>query len=97
MLKVMFAPFRLAGGVVAGLLAKSLFQRIWRLIDRDQAPDPGQRRISLGKLAAALLLEGAVFKAVRGLVDHGTRVAFSRLTGRWPGEERPRAEADIAS
>jgi hypothetical protein len=35
------------------------------------------------------LLEGAIFRAVRGVFDHGSRQAFSRLTGSWPGEERP--------
>jgi hypothetical protein len=34
-------------------------------------------------------LEGAIFRAVRGVFDHGSRVAFSRLTRSWPGEERP--------
>jgi hypothetical protein len=37
---------------------------------------------------AALMLEGAIFGAVRGLAEHGSRSVFSRLTGRWPGEER---------
>ena len=41
------------------------------------------------KLIAALLLEGATFRAVRGLFDHGARQAFHRLTGSWPGDERP--------
>jgi hypothetical protein len=92
MLKLMFMPFRLIGGVIAGALATKLFERLWSLIDKQEAPDPGQREIPIGKLVPALLLEGAVFRAVRGLVDHGSRQAFSRLTGRWPGEERPEPE-----
>jgi len=92
MLKLMFLPFRLLGSVLAGALATKLFDRIWRMFDRDQVPDPEQREISIGKLAAALLLQGAVFGAVRGLADHGARLAFSRLTGRWPGEVRDERE-----
>jgi hypothetical protein len=88
MLRLMFFPFRFAGGLIAGVLASKLFERIWRLIDKEKAPDPGQREISIRKLATALLLQGAVFRAVRGLVDHGSREAFRRLTGRWPGERR---------
>lgn len=42
-------------------------------------------------LVAALLLEGAIFRVARGVSDHLARVAFTRLTGRWPGEE-PRAQ-----
>jgi hypothetical protein len=88
MLKLMFLPFRLLGGLLAGAVAARLFERIWRIFDKEGAPDPEQREIPLPKLFAALVIEGAVFRAVRGLFDHGSRVAFSRVTGRWPGEER---------
>ena len=94
MLKVMFVPFRLGAGLLAGVLSRKVFARAWRLVDAEQPPEPEQRQISVGKLAAALLLQGAVFSAVRGLVDHGSRRAFKRLTGRWPGEERPAADAE---
>jgi hypothetical protein len=40
-------------------------------------------------LAVALALEGAIFRVIRGLVDRGSRRGFMRLTGTWPGEERP--------
>jgi hypothetical protein len=92
MLKVMFIPFRVLSGLVAGALATKLFERIWRLIDKEQAPDPEQREVPIGKLLAGLLLQGAVFRAVRGLVDHGSRLAFTKLTGRWPGEKRPQPD-----
>jgi hypothetical protein len=92
MLKVMFIPFRLLSGLIAGALATKLFERIWRVIDKEQAPDPEQREVSIRKLLAGLALQGAVFRAVRGLVDHGSRRAFTRLTGRWPGEKRPQPE-----
>ena len=45
-----------------------------------------QREPGIPKLIVALLLEGAVFSLVRGLVDHGARVAFKRYTGAWPGD-----------
>lgn len=92
MLKLMFIPFRVLGSLAAGALATKLFERIWRLVDKEEPPDPEQRRISMAKLLPALLLEGAVFHAVRGLVDRGSRETFMRLTGRWPGEERPQPE-----
>ena len=95
MLKLMFIPFRVLSGILAGTVAARLFGRIWRLFDSEQPPDPEQREVSLGKLAVALLLQGAVFGAVRGLADHGARVAFRRATGRWPGE--PRRDAGESS
>ena len=93
MMKLMFMPFRLVGGMLAGIVAAKLFERIWGLFDKEGVPDPEHREIPIPKLLAALVIEGAVFRAVRGLFDHASRVAFSRVTGRWPGEERPAAEA----
>jgi hypothetical protein len=43
-------------------------------------------------LVAALLFEGAIFRLVKGLTDHGARRAFARTTGTWPGEEEPEPE-----
>ena len=40
-------------------------------------------------LGLALVIDGTVFALIRGLVDHGSRLAFTRATGAWPGEEQP--------
>jgi hypothetical protein len=87
--KLIFAPFSVLGGVLAGILGRKLFERVWRVIDEEEAPDPKHREVAWPKLALALLLEGAIFRAVRGLFDHGSRRAFRTLTGTWPGKERP--------
>ena len=89
MSKVLFTPVSIAGGLVAGLIGKKLFERLWSLFDDEEAPDAKHRDIAWTKLIPALLLEGAIFRVVRGLFDHGARRAFSRTTGTWPGEEAP--------
>jgi hypothetical protein len=89
MTKILFLPFSVIGGILAGIVGKKAFEALWGVIDDEEAPDPKHRQIPLKKLIPALLLEGAIFRAVRGLFDHGSRQAFSRLTGSWPGEERP--------
>ena len=38
---------------------------------------------------SALVLEGAIFRVIRGFAEHGARHGFSQLTGEWPGEEAP--------
>lgn len=45
--------------------------------------------VSYPKLLAALALEGAVFRPVKGMVDRGARLGFTSMTGAWPGEEKP--------
>ena len=88
----MFIPVSLAGGLVAGLLAKKAFEASWGVVDDQEPPEPEHRDVPLPKLIAALALEGAIFRAARGVTDHLTRSAFERATGVWPGEERPEPE-----
>jgi hypothetical protein len=92
MSKVLFIPFSVLGGIIAGVVGKKTFEALWGVFDDQEAPEPRHREISLKKLIPALVLEGAIFRAVRGLFDHGSRHAFLRLTGSWPGEERPEPE-----
>jgi hypothetical protein len=89
--KVVFIPVSVLGGIAAGAVGKKIFELVWGAIDDEEAPDPKHREISWKKLIPALVLEGAIFRAVRGLIDHGSRHAFRKLTGSWPGEERPDA------
>jgi hypothetical protein len=91
-MNAVFLPIGLAAGLAAGQLSKKLFDAIWGVIDDEEAPRPKHREISVAKLAAALAIEGAVFRTVRGLADHGSRRTFARLTGSWPGEAAPEPE-----
>ena len=90
MTKILFLPFSIVGGFLAGKVATLLFERIWRLVDDRESPEPDQRTVRWPKLILALVLEGAIFRAVRGAFDRGSRELFTRLTGSWPGEEAPR-------
>jgi hypothetical protein len=91
-MKVLFLPFSIVGGILAGLLGKKIFERLWGVIDDEEPPDAKHREILYRKLVAALVLEGAIFRLVRGMFDHGARRGFARMTGAWPGEEAPEPE-----
>jgi hypothetical protein len=88
-MKFLFLPFSIISGLIAGFLSKKLFDGVWRLVDDQEAPEAEHKEISVVKLALALAVEGAIFRAVRGLVDHGARRSFYNLTGSWPGDEAP--------
>jgi Protein of unknown function (DUF4235) len=90
--KLLFIPFSVTGGLLAGFLAKKLFEALWGVVDDEEPPESEHRRISWGKLIAAAALEGAIFKATRVAADHGSRHAFASVTGSWPGEEEPDQE-----
>jgi hypothetical protein len=87
--KLVFAPLGIAAGLAAGFIAQKGFDRLWAVFDDEEAPEPDQREVRYAKLIPALLIEGAIFRVTKGLVDHGARGAFARLTGSWPGEEKP--------
>lgn len=86
-MKLIFAPIGIIAGLLAGLAAQKAFDRLWAVFDEEEPPEPDQRQIRYAKLIPALLIEGAIFRVTKGLVDHGVRGGFARLTGKWPGEE----------
>ena len=88
-MKVAFLPVSILGGILAGLIGRKAFDAIWGKIDEEEPPHPEHREISLAKLAIALAIEGAIYRLVKGLFDHGARRSFARMTGEWPGEEAP--------
>lgn len=87
-MKFVFTPVGIVAGLAAGVLAQKGFERLWAVFDEEEPPDPAERDAPYAKMIPALLIEGAVFRLAKGLVDHGARAGFARLTGKWPGEER---------
>jgi Protein of unknown function (DUF4235) len=87
--KAIFTPLSLILGLLAGQASKKLFDFVWGLVNDEEAPRPKHREVPVVQLLVALLVEGAIARVVRGLVDHGARHGWARLTGAWPGEERP--------
>jgi Protein of unknown function (DUF4235) len=85
--KVVFAPIGILAGLAAGFAAQKGFERIWAAFDDEDPPEAEDRDVSYPKLIAALALEGAIFRLVKGMVDRGARVGFASTTGVWPGED----------
>ena len=83
----LFRPMGLLAGLAAGMLARKIFEKGWGAVSDEEPPSPEQRNPGMRRLVVALILEGAIFTVVRGLVDHGARVGFMRYTGAWPGED----------
>ena len=88
-MKIAFIPISVLGGLLAGFIGQKAFDAIWGKFDEQEPPQPEHREISWAKLAIELVIEGAIFRLVKGLFDHVSRRGFARLTGTWPGEEHP--------
>jgi hypothetical protein len=91
-MQLAFRPIGIVLGIVSGMGAKKIFDFIWGKFDEEEAPNPEHREIKWVKFIGAMLVEGAIFRLVRGLVDHHSRRAFAGLTGTWPGQEEPEPE-----
>jgi predicted metal-dependent enzyme (double-stranded beta helix superfamily) len=87
--RFVYKPVGLVLGIVGGQIAGRTFKSIWRLAagERD-APNSTDRDRTWKEILAAAALQGAVFGAVKALIDRGGAVQFERLTGVWPGRTR---------
>ncbi|AGZ44504.1 DUF4235 domain-containing protein [Actinoplanes friuliensis] len=83
--KVAYKPVGLALGLGAGAIAGFVFKEIWKLASGDDdAPNATDEDRGWGEILAAAALQGAIFAAVRALVDRGGAVGVRRFTGEWP-------------
>ena len=90
--KVLFIPVSVGAGLFAGFVSKKVFDQVWGLIDDEEPPDSKHRDIQWSRLLLAGALQGAIFRMVKEATDHGSRAAYYRTTGSWPGEKRPDPE-----
>ncbi len=85
--KLAYRPVGIVASIAAGAIASAVFKQIWkRVSDEDDAPDAMQSEYSLGQIVLAAMLQGAIFAAVKALIDRGGARGFQRLTGSWPGD-----------
>jgi hypothetical protein len=85
--KLAYRPVGLIAGIVSGAIAGAVFKQIWRRVaDKDEAPTAMQSEYGLGEVVLAAMIQGAIFAAVKALVDRLGADGFRRLTGSWPGD-----------
>jgi hypothetical protein len=91
--KVAYKPVGILMGIAAGALAGVVFKQVWKLAaGDDDAPNATDEERGWGEILVAAAIQGAIFRAVRKLVDHQSRRAFAGALGTWPGEQRPDPE-----
>lgn len=86
--KLLYRPVGMISSLVGGIVASLLFKQVWKRIgsdDKADAPGPLQSEYSFREILLAAALQGAIFAAVRALIDRQGAKAFQRATGEWPG------------
>ena len=88
-MKLIYRPFGIVLGLVAGFLSKSVFNWVWSKFDDEEAPKATQDETTWAKVLSAAAVQGLVFQTVRAAVNRSGAEGFRWLTGVWPGQKRP--------
>src|ERR1700738_2766248 len=84
--KLLYKPFGLVLGLLAGVLARNLFNAIWSWVDDREVPDPTTQGVSWGKAVGGPVLQAAVTVGTRAAVERAGARGFENITGVWPGK-----------
>jgi hypothetical protein len=92
-MKILYKPFAIIAGIIAGKLGQKLFSQLWAKIDDAPPPKPEVEQTSWWKVIGAGALQGATMAGIRAAVDRGSVKSFHHLTGIWPGPKTPEESA----
>jgi hypothetical protein len=91
-MKLLYKPFAILAGLVAGRAAGAIFKRLWAFLAKDtEVPHAMEQSRGWTEVIAAAMLEGAVFGGVKAFADRAFATGYFRRTGVWPGTiDKPR-------
>ena len=91
---LIYKPFGIVLGLLAGMLGKKAFDFVWTKIDDEEPPEATTQDATWPRLLAAAAVQGVLFRTIRFAVDRYGAIGFHYLTGVWPGEKRPEPDDD---
>jgi len=86
---LIYKPVGIVLGLLAGQLAKKIFDYIWTKLDDEEPPEATTETATWQRVLTAAALQGVIFRVVRAAVNRYGAIGFRHLTGVWPGEKRP--------
>lgn len=89
MSKILYKPFGIIFGLIAGFVSAKLFEVVWAKIDDEPPPNATTRDSPLPKVIGGAMVQAAVFAGTRAAVDRSGAKTFEYLTGIWPGDKVP--------
>jgi predicted metal-dependent enzyme (double-stranded beta helix superfamily) len=87
MIKPFYRPISLLVSVLGGLLAGTIFKRVWKFAaGEDDAPKAIDSRRGWREILLAAALQGAIYAVIKAGIDRGAAEGTRKLTGVWPGD-----------
>jgi hypothetical protein len=86
-MKLIYKPFAIVLGLLAGILSKKVFEQVWGMVADEDPSDPDDRDATWAQVLVSAAVGGAIIKVVQALIRRGGAVGFERATGFWPGDE----------
>jgi hypothetical protein len=86
--KILYRPMGLAGSLVGGLIAGTIFKYVWKWAapgDKPGPPKPLETEYPFKEILLAAAIQGAIFSVVKTVIDRRGARLFERWTGEWPG------------
>ena len=68
-MKLIYKPFGIVIGIVAGILSKKLFEAVWGIFDDEEPPKPTTLETSWPKVLGAAVVEGVEVYPVSSLTQ----------------------------
>ncbi len=87
-MKLIYKPFGIIFGLLAGFISKKLFDVVWGLFDEEEPPKPTTEEANWPKVVAAAAVQGVTFRVTRATVDRLGAQGFRYFTGIWPGDKQ---------
>lgn len=88
--RVTYKPVGAIAGAAGGVIAGSIFKRLWKAFSGQAKPPKATRAgDSWGEVLVAAAVQGLIFALVKAAVDRAGALAFQKATGAWPGDEPP--------
>ena len=86
--KILYRPMGLAGSLIGGLIAGTIFKYVWKSAapgDKPDPPKPLETEYPFKEILLAAAIQGAIFSVVKTVIDRRGARLFERWTGEWPG------------
>jgi hypothetical protein len=88
--KVLYRPVGLVSSILGGLIASLIFKQVWKRVSpssdgRSDAPGPLESEYPFKEILVAAVLQGAIYAAVKAVINRQGARTFEKVTGEWPG------------